>query len=635
MKRTIAIIFAAACLMLGCTETTITADNGHGQTTKPSNPNNPSNPSNPNNPNNPNNPGNPSNPNTPTTPTTPVDPSVCKGIDMQTSIEHCGTCGNACGTNQICTGGKCGCIAGYSDCDNSGTCETEGECECHPGDTIPCYTGPAGTEKVGNCHGGTRQCEVDEDLGAAWSYECIGEVTPNLFAICDSANPYGDSDCNGQPDYLQDEDEDGFTVCTEFGTTNDCCDSTFVCSSPGKLNPGKTADCKGNNLDDDCDGEIDEDDIPCTGSTTAESCLMADRKCGDTLQESIYDDSWQYYVASGNAALMLAQSMDLCMETVTKESNKPGILEYSLSKSSSAGPSKYGIGSAQAAVMNGMANSSGAVLIPPRVGNNFAMISSGTAGDSRNVGIGESIFGGQDAVPNVYLAQHGNQLLSHPSCSGSSPNINDSVVLHLKLRAPETAKGFSFDFRFFSREYPYYVCTSYNDFFMTIVTDESGKPFIDTNNDGTATDEDGNISFDKLNHAVSVNNAFFTTCAAPACYDSVAMSNIPNAGCPASSTCNTGHCGSCEDGFNELYAYYPDPYTGSGNGRTHRGGGTAWLTTQAPVAPGQIFNIDFYIWDTGDSNYDSSVILDNFQWRCDETPVGTDFADPDPNKPIN
>ena len=91
-----------------------------------------------------------------------------------------------------------------------------------------------------------------------------------------------------------------------------------------------------------------------------------------------------------------------------------------------------------------------------------------------------------------------------------------------------------------------------------------------------------------------------------------------------SNTCGTG----CTDGSVELAAYYPDYFSSATDStQTKRGGGTAWLTTQAPVEPGEIFNLDFYIWDTGDRVYDSTVILDNFQWKCSETTVGTDFAD--------
>ena len=87
-------------------------------------------------------------------------------------------------------------------------------------------------------------------------------------------------------------------------------------------------------------------------------------------------------------------------------------------------------------------------------------------------------------------------------------------------------------------------------------------------------------------------------------------------------TCNasTNKCNTCQS-LDDVYGYVPTPFSES---NIHGfGGGTAWLTTQAPVTPGQVFNLDFYIWDTGDSYLDSTVILDNFQWRCEETSVGT------------
>ena len=92
---------------------------------------------------------------------------------------------------------------------------------------------------------------------------------------------------------------------------------------------------------------------------------------------------------------------------------------------------------------------------------------------------------------------------------------------------------------------------------------------------------------------------------------------------PNANTCGTG----CVDGSDALAAYYENYYASSNDyTSTKRGGGTAWLTTQAPVVPGEIFNLDFYIWDTGDQVLDSSVIIDNFQWKCTETQVSTDFA---------
>jgi hypothetical protein len=43
-------------------------------------------------------------------------------------------------------------------------------------------------------------------------------------------------------------------------------------------------------------------------------------------------------------------------------------------------------------------------------------------------------------------------------------------------------------------------------------------------------------------------------------------------------------------------------------------GATAWRTTEAPVTPGKDVTIRFAIWDTGDQNFDSTVLIDDFQW---------------------
>ena len=53
------------------------------------------------------------------------------------------------------------------------------------------------------------------------------------------------------------------------------------------------------------------------------------------------------------------------------------------------------------------------------------------------------------------------------------------------------------------------------------------------------------------------------------------------------------------------------------------GGATGWLTTQAPIAPGETFTLEFMIWDAGDGVLDSSVLIDNFQWIGGSVTTGT------------
>ena len=52
---------------------------------------------------------------------------------------------------------------------------SSGSMPCTPGTMVPCYTGPAGTEGVGPCHGGMLSCLAD---GSGYSTMCQNEITP-------------------------------------------------------------------------------------------------------------------------------------------------------------------------------------------------------------------------------------------------------------------------------------------------------------------------------------------------------------------------------------------------------------------------------------------------------------------------
>lgn len=86
-----------------------------------------------------------------------------------------------------------------------------------------------------------------------------------------------------------------------------------------------------------------------------------------------------------------------------------------------------------------------------------------------------------------------------PGCTPSAV-INDDIGLQVELRAPSNANGFAFDFRFYSFEYPEYVCTTFNDQFIALV---SPAP---------PGSQAGNVSFDSQNNPVSVNFGLFTVC---------------------------------------------------------------------------------------------------------------------------
>ncbi|HEY8378112.1 MAG TPA: choice-of-anchor L domain-containing protein [Nannocystis sp.] len=120
------------------------------------------------------------------------------------------------------------------------------------------------------------------------------------------------------------------------------------------------------------------------------------------------------------------------------------------------------------------------------------------------------------------------------------------------------ANGYSFDFAFFSAEFPEYVGSPYNDIFVVWQASENYT---------------GNVVFIK-------EQPLTVTALWPVEYKQ---------GAPAL----------------------------SGTGFSKNGGGTAWYRATGGVNPGETFTLAFAIFDMSDSIYDTTAILDNFQWDCD------------------
>ena len=247
------------------------------------------------------------------------------------------------------------------------------------------------------------------------------------------------------------------------------------------------------------------------------------------------------------------------------------------------GPTDHGIVSANWVRANGTVVAGGSVQhgmlagfgpnVLPREGGNVLGLSSGAARMPSQAGFcgGISCNGtGPGTAPPGFPQDV-------PACDGGQ-NILDDYALELTLRAPSNATGFQFDFDFYSYEYPEWVCTEYNDQFIALV---SPAP------EGSI---DGNISFDAMGNPVSVNIAFFDV------------------------------CDGCALGTAEL--------SGTGFDQFNDSGATSWLSTTSPVEGGAEFTIRFALWDTGDANYDSTVLIDNFRWIADggTVDVGTNPA---------
>jgi hypothetical protein len=323
--------------------------------------------------------------------------------------------------------------------------------------------------------------------------------------------------CDSLPS--EDSDMDGFTG--QQGDCNDC-DANV---NPGAIEVIGTADDGGGGgtgeyvpADEDCDGTADNPPAPCDASLAL----------------------------PGTDPYDAARAIEICKTAAT--------------------PTDWGIVNAAWVRANGVpatVNAHMGILndfgpnVLPRAGGRVLAISSGTARDALDPGYinhTTTINGAGTAPPGFPQ--------DVPNCPGLT-NINDDVALELSLRAPTNATGYGFDFKFYSNEYPEYVCTSYNDQFIALV---NPAPMGSLN---------GNISFDAMANPISVNvGVFFNVCQG------------------------------CALGTTELQG------TGFGDAE----GGTNWLQTLAPVGGGETFSIRFAIWDTGDSAFDSTTIIDNFQW---------------------
>jgi hypothetical protein len=186
-----------------------------------------------------------------------------------------------------------------------------------------------------------------------------------------------------------------------------------------------------------------------------------------------------------------------------------------------------------------------------------------------------------------------------PACPPTKA-IMDDVALELQIRVPSNATGYSFNFKFYSFEFPDWVCdtSGYNDQFVALVQPPPMGAYVPTGSPF------GNVSFDGNNHPVSVNMGFFDAC------DPTTPSRFASHCKSGGGTCPALPSPYCPLGVGDLAGTGFDVWHSS----VGPAGATRWLKTQAPATPGSIITVRFAIWDAGNTEFDSSVLVDNFQW---------------------
>jgi hypothetical protein len=237
-------------------------------------------------------------------------------------------------------------------------------------------------------------------------------------------------------------------------------------------------------------------------------------------------------------------------------------------------------------------------IIKPREGARLGALSSGYAREY-NTPDGSP---GNDFVQSAHVSSSpGAAPPGFPKAADNCPAssaVNDVIDVHLVLKAPADAAGFQFDFDFYTSEWPEFVCSPFNDSFVAYLTSKGKKD---------------NVSFDAKGNPVSVNNGFFDRCTA-----GIVTGCSYNGNAMDPSVCAAGTSELQGTGFSGIIQTRCQPPQSATDG-----GATGWLTTHAPIAPGETFTLDLMIWNTGDTDLDSSVLIDNWKWLGGTVTTGT------------
>jgi hypothetical protein len=355
----------------------------------------------------------------------------------------------------------------------------------------------------------------------------------------------------------QDADGDGFSR-----AKGDCDDCT------GAFGPA-AIDVPGNGMDEDCDG------ADATGPS---------EPCDEELEPSSTD------------AEEAASALGLC-EHHTKDSRLPGLIEARWLRLSDG----EGLGDARQVWLPERFGT-----LEPREGSRLLVLSTGVARDINDDDYtpgcdtlgstrpaGEPWTGGREPPENY---PKDSSQCDDDVNSSELPAYND-VVLELTLRVPSNARSFAFDSLFFTYEYPDYLCSPFNDFYVV---------FVDPAPDDL---EDDNVLFDAEGDPVGVNSGLLSVCR-----------EAERGRTERPVECALGPALLAETGFDEDEATCAAEQTDK---RDIGGASTGWLHTVVPVSPGKVVTVKIMLWDQGDPLLDSTVVLDNFQWSPEMLPLGT------------
>jgi hypothetical protein len=448
--------------------------------------------------------------------------------------------------------------------------EADGYCypECEPGDADECYDGMPVTLDVGPCHAGVRTCGVSGVWGTCTSQTLPGDE------ICDNDI---DEDCDGTLVAI-DQDGDGWSTCD-----GDCCDDEIIgCVDAGLVNPG-AFEVEGNEVDDNCDGVIDEATPNCDADLSSDS----------------------------SNAMHYAEALDLC-QTTEEDAPLPertwGVIDADLTQTDGM--------TMPLPVQRSIRPGFGDVIVPSG-GESLVVLSSGRAAASDQTSPsfaafeqGENLNTSRPAPADWVLANNNAfpDSCMYPVPPNPDTNANDSVMLTLRVRVPTNARSFKTRMFFFTAEYAEWVCSNYNDFFVTLLDSAGEGNPADKN---IAVYDDGENLWPVGLNIITVAPELFAVC------------QSGNIGCQGSIQNLLPH--TCAEGPEQLAGTGFD-VVDTGNscnvGDFPVGGGTGWLDMSGNVSPGEIIDIRFAVWDSGGHLFDALVLLDDWRWSLDAASPG-------------
>ncbi len=274
-----------------------------------------------------------------------------------------------------------------------------------------------------------------------------------------------------------------------------------------------------------------------TGAVTLNSTL--------TLQTPVCDSG---LAMDSNDPLEAAKALGICLGLQSAEWVLPD-------GSSIAGIPSFDIGHG---ILTGFGSN-----VTPRQGAAMLALSSGTARDPGDTGYGgvDSIKGYSHALPAGFPAA-----VNGCETPGSG---HDGIALKVTLAVPSWANAYQFRWKYYTSDYPSYICTTYVDnAIMRSVPAPAGAL-------------NGNVMFDALGNPVSANS--------PGSLGVCSYVDPPGYSCP----------------------YGTAELQGTG---FESNGASPWMTTTVPATGGTTLTLYFTIWDSGDNWGNSTILFDAWEW---------------------